>query len=354
MKRKLLAMLVLVMGLLPAVGLGENPYATVSEGILYFNEVGTELESAIVEINGFEERDDGILHLAHQYRLKPHEYTIVPTPVGVVGVDIHMDSAPDDQTYDQVEFRITGGWNAADRMRKYSSVSNGYQSIPQRLYLYRLQTNGMEEGSIRSISSIILDPTRGDFNTSYHMYIQELQLTGGGGMQEGLDDADSVYLVGGDYVQFTLTPFAEFTGPGYYQLFECEKNLRKLAIGESVTVALKENVKTSRKRTITITKEALLRDVNLTPDEVALQNIIVIPDPIVWPENAIGRIVVLSSGTNVREGGSTDYKAIGKVHQGDAFFALGMSPSGWYGFELPGGGLAYISPKMVEFEPRPK
>lgn len=82
-------------------------------------------------------------------------------------------------------------------------------------------------------------------------------------------------------------------------------------------------------------------------------NGVALRDPIRWPDNAIGRFVVLNPNTHIREGGSKNYKSVGRLAKYEIRFVIGMSDTGWYAFELPDGKIAYISPRMVEFTKRP-
>lgn len=75
-------------------------------------------------------------------------------------------------------------------------------------------------------------------------------------------------------------------------------------------------------------------------------------DPIDWPEEAIGQVVVLKDGTYLREGGSTNYNIMKKASKGEVYFVTGTSSSNWYAVELTDGKTAYVSPKMVEFTER--
>ncbi len=73
-----------------------------------------------------------------------------------------------------------------------------------------------------------------------------------------------------------------------------------------------------------------------------------------WPENAIGRFVVLNPNTHVREGGSKNYKSLGRLAKYEVRFVIGVADTGWYAFEMADGKIAYISPKMVEYTKRPE
>ena len=137
-------------------------------------------------------------------------------------------------------------------------------------------------------------------------------------------------------------------------MYYMEEDVSALGVGESVALPLYEWPATYRTASVTVTKEAVLRDGPLADRivESLPQGGVALPDPIQWPDNAVGQIVVLKDGTYVRQGGSTNYSAAGKVNGGDIFFVTGRSDSGWYAFEWTDGQTVYIAPSRVEFTPR--
>jgi len=74
---------------------------------------------------------------------------------------------------------------------------------------------------------------------------------------------------------------------------------------------------------------------------------------ILWPGEAIGQVVVLQNGANLRQGGSTNYNVIARASRGDIFFVVDQADSGWYALRMADGTIAFVSPKMVEFTAHP-
>lgn len=70
-----------------------------------------------------------------------------------------------------------------------------------------------------------------------------------------------------------------------------------------------------------------------------------------WPDDAIGQVLVQTSG-NIREGGSSEYKKMSKASVGDLYYAVGQAETGWYAITLDDGRTGYISPKLVSFASR--
>lgn len=60
--------------------------------------------------------------------------------------------------------------------------------------------------------------------------------------------------------------------------------------------------------------------------------------------------ITVTSGANIRSGGSTDFPVLGKVSSGETYEVVDIADSGWYGFLWTDGQMAYVSPKMVTFQ----
>lgn len=100
-----------------------------------------------------------------------------------------------------------------------------------------------------------------------------------------------------------------------------------------------------------------------TPEPTAVPTPVPTEEPIPEPTEAptpeqtpaptpapIGFITVTSK-SNVRTGGNTDFDTLGSVQPGEEFDVETVAESGWYGFMWSDGTMGYISPKRVELTP---
>ncbi len=334
----------------------ERAVAARGSGIYYFADIGIPAETLLVSADFYIAQDD-IMSSIHTRQLDPSEVKALPAPEGLIALQIHLDEAKDRTAtpaggFDQIEFSFsTVGAPFGGKSRALRAVATGYQYLPEKLYLYKAETEGVVEDSIFSVVSNLRNP----FRDSWYAYAQVTQANEIIGRQTGMDDNTPFYLIGEDVVRFSFSIWDKTKAGRIWQGYELEASLASLDLGESITLPLNANAKESSETTVTVTKVALLRDGDQftgstgTPASVANG----LPDPINWPEDSVGRIVVLESGTNVREGGSTNYKVLTRVRKGDVFYVVGADASGWYAFYLPEDGqLAYIHPSKVEFTPR--
>ncbi|MCL2810421.1 MAG: SH3 domain-containing protein [Clostridia bacterium] len=339
-------------------------------GTLFFHDTGIAPEQRVLVLNGFRGRPETRQFLGKR-TLQPHEYTLVDTPKGIIGYDIRFDDAFDVSQFDIIEIAIEkipveGSADTGPRMpllqlfqgllapaetREWFSIANGFQFVPDSLYLYSIRTNGVAERSVEVAGSFVVNPFVDDF--VQQAFMQSIGAHNKDGRQLGLDDSDTLYIASGDYVNFTYTCWTpQNSEPGdLVPMYFFEENLCSLGIGESITLPLHTWPSSSLRPTVTITKEAVLRDGPVTESitESLPKSDVAFPDPIQWPDNAVGQIVVLQNGTNVRQGGSINYNVVGKVNSGDIFFVTGQSASEWYAFEWPDGQTVYIAPSRVEF-----
>lgn len=363
-----------------AVTVAEQSVSTWKSGTLYFFDTGIEPEERTLVVTGYE-GDPLMRQMVDKRVLEAYEYTLTDSPEGIVAYDIQLDDAFDGSKVDFIEIAIERTdaayaddedaaaespltalhqglrWlTAGNAAREWFSTANGFQFVPDRLYLYSLQTTGVARRSVEVVGSFTVNPfAHGDVDT---MFMQSMGVWNYDDRRRGLDDSDALFLVGGDNLNVTYTCWLPKGGqsrdgrPMYYM----GEDVSGLGIGESVTLPLYEWPENGQAAAITVTKLAVLRDGplsdTLTESFAEGDADIAFPGPIQWPDDAIGQIVVRKNGTNVRQGGSTSYNVVGKANGGDVFFAIGRSDSGWYAFEWADGQAAYIAPGMVEFTPR--
>ena len=352
-KRVAAALIAFLFAFLLLMGaVAEQPVLNWESGTLYFHDTGIEPGQRVLVLQGYQGSPEALQYLGKR-TLQPHEYTWIDAPEGIVGCDIQFDSAFNVMQYDFIEISIEEAATGGTRER--FATANGFQFVPDALYLYRLQTSGVIERSIEVAGSFVVNPLVKSH--THYMFMQTVGSLNHAGHRLGMDDSDTFFFVSGHRIHFSFNRWAPTSSqPGdLAHMYYLEEDLSALGMGESVTLPLFDLPGGSSSVTVTITKEAVLRG-NPPGDSLADGGVepapsrdATFPDPIQWPANAVGQIVVLKDGTFVRQGGSTNYNRVGKVNGGDIFFVIGRFASGWYAFEWTDGQTVYIAPSRVEF-----
>ena len=251
MKKRFVAafvVFVFAMGTLAWAAAGQ-PVLTWESGTLFFYDAGIEPERRTLVLHGYEGHPE-VAQLVDRRILKPHEYTLINTPEGIIGYDIQFDDAFDASQYDFMQISLEG--NETDRV----ATANGFQFVPDTLYLYIVKTDGALERSIQRVGSYVVNP----FQTrhTHYMYMQTVSVQYHDGLEQGLDDSDTFYFAGGDYIHLSFDRWMP-ENSGWAHMYYAARDVSDLALGSSMNLPIFGLPDRVRNVTVTITKETVLR-----------------------------------------------------------------------------------------------
>jgi len=298
-------------------------------GTLYVPDPGVPRESLTLSIE-----ENGL-----QRPLFASDFTIVPAPEGMIGIeifgmDIHGHEVLTLSSFD-------------DAMRYESYIIMRPLPAEGQIHAIQIETQGLVDGTVAD------------------MYVDNALMTFSSGRP--LTDADVHVFPSPDFMRFTLIA-AGGTDANYQdsRLGSTSVDVGTLAVGESRELSIQPLDDSALPFTVTFTKVALLRgdgpDTGWTAAglEEAADGA---PDAESAPgdegasgqgssaaiaEETVGFVTVRTSA-NVREGDSTDYAIARTVRPGQVFRTVGRTENGWFIIELTSDTLGYIAPGTVSF-----